>query len=87
MSSLPGDYAPHAGSYRLSSLATHWLSSTLIIIERENSEACEPMLAHVIAGNMGKARGQMVPGGFGSKGAPIVAFRQGIAESASTRPG
>ena len=71
----------HARSNRLSSLATHWLSS-ILIIERENSEACEPMLAHVIAGNMGKARGQMVPGGFGSKGAPIVAFRQGIAERA-----
>jgi hypothetical protein len=54
--------------------------SSILIIERENGEAREPMLTHVIASNMGKAYGQMVLGGFESKNAPIVVFRQGIAE-------
>ena len=53
----------------------------ILITECENGEARKPMLAHVVAGNMGKTYGQMI---FGpqDKGAPIVAFRQGITERA-----
>lgn len=51
----------------------------ILITECENGEARKPMLAHVV--NLGKTYGQMI---FGTqdKGAPIVAFRQGIAERA-----
>jgi hypothetical protein len=54
----------------------------ILITECENGEARKPMLAHVVAGNMGKTYGQMIFGGPQDKGAPIVAFRQGIAERA-----
>jgi hypothetical protein len=37
---------------------------SILITECENGEACEPMLAHVVAGNMGKACGQMIFGGL-----------------------
>ena len=56
-----------------------WVRS-ILITEAENGEAREPMLAHVVAGNMGKTCVQMIFGGLEDKGAPIVICRQDIAE-------
>jgi hypothetical protein len=53
---------------------------SILIIECENGEARKPMLAHVVAGNMGKTYGQMIFGGLEDKGAPFVVCRQGIPE-------
>jgi hypothetical protein len=40
-----------------------WVRS-ILITECDNGEARKPMLAHVVAGNMGKTYGQMIFGGF-----------------------
>ena len=53
---------------------------SILITECENGEARKPMLAHVVAGNMGKPCVHMILSSFEGKSAPIVVRRQGITE-------
>ena len=55
---------------------------SVLIIQCEHGKAREPVLSHIVPGDMGKACGQMLARRFVSNDATRVVCRQGVAERA-----